>query len=156
MSRPPRLSLFVISLPSTTNLTYSNHQTTVAQSMGSAFILPAAQAIFQSQLIKALRTYAPGINPLMVLSAGATNKDISNFPITVVSEIARSYVVALRYTFALGILVAGLAFVVGFFMPWFRYQDGEKKGGDVGGRLGNGDLGTEKEVSETGKKENGE
>ncbi|KAJ8064946.1 hypothetical protein OCU04_007250 [Sclerotinia nivalis] len=105
-----------------------------AQSMGSAFAIPAAQAIFQSQLIKSLRAFAPDIDPQVVLAAGATSKGISSLPEASLPEISRSYVEALRYTFALGIPVAGMAFVVSFFMPWFRYQDAGKKEEDVNGR----------------------
>ncbi|KAI9649177.1 hypothetical protein NHQ30_001745 [Ciborinia camelliae] len=99
----------------------------VAQSMGSAFILPAAQAIFQSELIKSLRAFVPEIDPLVVLGAGATSKGISTLPKASLPGISKSYVTALRFTFALGVPVAGVAFLVSFFMPWFKYCNAGKK-----------------------------
>jgi hypothetical protein len=35
----------------------------------------------------------------------------------------KSYVTALRYTFALGVPVAGVAFLASFFIPWFKFQN---------------------------------
>ena len=99
----------------------------VAQSMGSAFIIPAAQAIFQNQLVKSLRIFAPNIDPLVVLGAGATSKGISSLPEASLPGISRSYVTALRYTFALGVPVAGIASVTSLFMPWFKYHNAGKK-----------------------------
>jgi hypothetical protein len=100
----------------------------VAQFMGSAFIIPAAQAIFQSQLIKCLRVFAPDVDPLVVLGAGATSRGISSLPKASVLGIVESYVNALRSTFALGVAVARVAFLVSFFMPWFRFHNvGEKE-----------------------------
>ncbi|KAK7937727.1 uncharacterized protein PG986_014595 [Apiospora aurea] len=46
-----------------------------SQSMGSALLLPTAQAVFQNQLPKALRLFAPDIDPTLVLSAVRTLKD---------------------------------------------------------------------------------
>ncbi|PQE03130.1 major facilitator superfamily transporter protein [Rutstroemia sp. NJR-2017a BBW] len=82
-----------------------------AQSMGSAFIIPAAQAIFQIQLIISLRTFAPDVDPLVVLGAGATSKGICSLPETSLPGIVESYVLALKHTYALGVAVAGVAFL---------------------------------------------
>lgn len=99
----------------------------VSQSMSSAFILPTAQAIFQNELMKALRQFVPDINPLVVLSAGANSEAISSFPRASQGGILQSYNSALRFTFAIGIPFAGVALLVSFFMPWFRYYDASKK-----------------------------
>lgn len=90
--------------------------------MGSAFLLPTAQAVFQIQLVKALRQFAPDVDPLVVLAAGANSEAISTLPNASLGGIMQSYISALRYTFAIGIPFAGTALFVSFFMPWFRYH----------------------------------
>ncbi|KAH9990888.1 putative gliotoxin efflux pump [Xylariaceae sp. FL0662B] len=97
-----------------------------SQSMGSAFLLPTAQAIFENELIKALRQFVPDIDPLMVLSAGANSAAISSLPRASLGGIVQSYNSALQPTFAIGIPFAGVALLVSFFMPWFRYYDTSK------------------------------
>ncbi|KAH8882986.1 putative gliotoxin efflux pump [Thozetella sp. PMI_491] len=98
-----------------------------AQSMGSAFLLPTAQAVFQNELVKALRQLVPDVDPLVVLSAGANTEAISSFPRASVGRIVESYDSALRSTFAIGIPFAGVALLVSLFMPWFRYHGETKK-----------------------------
>ncbi|KAK8037664.1 MFS general substrate transporter [Apiospora marii] len=97
-----------------------------SQSMGSAFLLPTAQSVFQNQLLKALRLSAPDIDPSVVLSAGASSEAISSLPSASLGGIIQSYTNALRFAFAIGIPFAGVACFVSFFMPWFRYQDASK------------------------------
>ncbi|KAI2777573.1 hypothetical protein F4815DRAFT_285359 [Daldinia loculata] len=77
--------------------------------------------------MKALRQLAPGINPLVVLSAGANSEAISSFPRASQEGIVQGYSSALQSTFAIGIPFAGVALLVSFFMPWFRYYDASKK-----------------------------
>lgn len=105
----------------------------VCQSLGAAYAIAAAQGIFQNELLKVLPTNVPGVNPALVLSAGATS-DRSSLPSTpaLIEGIQKSYVHAIRLTFALGIPLAGIAFLSTPFMPWFKYiQPGqEKKGTD--------------------------
>ncbi|KAG8162085.1 hypothetical protein KVR01_007850 [Diaporthe batatas] len=98
-----------------------------AQSMGSAFLLPTAQAVFQNQLIKALREFAPEMNPLVVLAAGANSEAISSLPTASHGGILQSYAMALRLTFAIGIPFAGIALLVSLFMPWFKYHSAADK-----------------------------
>lgn len=90
--------------------------------MGSAFLLPTAQAVFQNQLLKALYQFAPDVDPLVVLAAGANSEAISSLPSASLGGIVQSYSSALRYTFAIGIPFAGVALLVSFFMPWFKYH----------------------------------
>ncbi|CAG8953380.1 hypothetical protein HYFRA_00010127 [Hymenoscyphus fraxineus] len=114
-----------------------------AQSMGSAFVIPAAQALFQNQLLKSLRELSPAVEPLAILAAGATPEGIALFPEAIQTGIRKSYVQALRYAFAIGIPAAGFAFIVSFFMPWFKYHDTSMKTeGNVenAGALTSGDI----------------
>ncbi|KAI1652829.1 major facilitator superfamily domain-containing protein [Daldinia decipiens] len=98
-----------------------------SQSLSSAFILPAAQAVFQKELMKALRQFVPDINPLVVFSAGANSEAIASFPRASQGGIVQGYSSALRSTFAIGIPFAGVALLVSFFMPWFRYYNASQK-----------------------------
>ncbi|KAK7917793.1 hypothetical protein PG985_011401 [Apiospora marii] len=104
----------------------SDVSTATSISMGSAFLLPTAQSVFQNQLLKALRLSAPDIDPSVVLSAGASSEAISSLPSASLGGIIQSYTNALRFAFAIGIPFAGIACFVSFFMPWFRYQDASK------------------------------
>jgi hypothetical protein len=106
----------------TTNPTF-----TVCQATGGAFIIAAAQAIFQNQLVHALHRFAPDIDPLSVLSLGATDNALASLPPSVLPGIVHGYVVALKYVFALGIPISGIAFFVAFLQPWIRYDDPRKK-----------------------------
>ncbi|KAF1970507.1 MFS general substrate transporter [Bimuria novae-zelandiae CBS 107.79] len=98
-----------------------------SQSMGSALLIPTAQVVFQSKLVQALRRFVPELDPVMILAAGATPGALASFPASSAAGIARSYVQALRYTFAIGFPFAGMAMVVSLFMPWFKYRDAPKK-----------------------------
>ncbi|OCL09521.1 putative gliotoxin efflux pump [Glonium stellatum] len=125
------------------------------QSMGSAFVLPAAQAVFQSQLIKSLHHFVPDIEPRAVLAAGATKNGISRFPKASLPGIAKSYTEALRYSFIVGVPLAGIALVVSLFMPWFKYHDPAKKEEDASIEVGDSTssggtiIGPEEEKGET-------
>lgn len=99
----------------------------VCQSMGSAFLLPIAQAVFQNVLVQSLKELVPDVEPLAVLSAGANKEAISSFPKASLAGIITSYDRALSRTFSIGIPFAGAALLVSLFMPWFRYHDATKK-----------------------------
>lgn len=96
---------------------------TVAQSVGSAIVLPSAQGIFQSQLIKSLRQFIPEIQPLAVLAAGVVSSSISALPPSTLPGIKQSYMNAVRYALALGVPLAGLSLCISIFMPSFKYHN---------------------------------
>jgi hypothetical protein len=91
--------------------------------MGSAVFLPPAQAVFQNQLLKAVRRFLPGNNPFEVLAAGANSAAVHSFSQDVIPDVLRSYAWALRFTFALGVPLAGVSLLASFFMPWFKYHN---------------------------------
>ena len=109
-------------IPTTDLLMYSR----VAQSLGSAFLLPTAQAVFQNELLEALQQFVPDDDPMLILSAGANSEAIANFPKASIGGIVKSYNAALRSTFAIGIPFAGVALLISFFMPWFKYHSASK------------------------------
>ncbi|KAK2767550.1 hypothetical protein FQN54_003708 [Arachnomyces sp. PD_36] len=94
------------------------------QSIGGALVISAAQSIFQNKLVDYLIEFAPKVNPLAVVAAGAT--DIAGtFPEAVIPGILKAYVHALRITYAIAIPFAGVAAIVSLFMPWFKYTQPE-------------------------------
>lgn len=99
----------------------------VAQSLGSAFLLPIAQSVFQNELWRSLRQFAPNLDPQAVVAAGANNEAIPSFPQASQRGIIQSYQAALRSAFVIGVPFAGVALLVSFPMPRFRYYDGSKK-----------------------------
>ncbi|KAK8091772.1 Efflux pump [Apiospora hydei] len=121
-----------------------------SQSMGSAFLLPTAQAVFQNHLLRALRRFAPDTDPSLVLSAGASKEAIMSLPSGSWGGIIQSYTSALRFAFVIGVPFAGVAFLVSFFMPWFRYQDASKASAAGTRALGSPEKGT-KVKTEDGK-----
>ncbi|CAO2651133.1 Nn.00g094300.m01.CDS01 [Neocucurbitaria sp. VM-36] len=96
------------------------------QATGGAFIVAAAQGIFQNRLVLSLRQLVPEVDPLAILSLGAADNAMANLPQDAVPGIIRSFVVALRYTQMLSVPIAGLAFIVSFFQPWIKYHDPHK------------------------------
>jgi hypothetical protein len=74
-----------------------------------------------------LRQIVPEMDPMLVLSAGANSNAIASLPQEDIAGTMESYSRALRSTFAIGIPFAGMAFIVSFFMPWFKYADASKK-----------------------------
>jgi hypothetical protein len=89
----------------------------VSRSLGSTFLLSTSQAVFQNELLDALRQQVPDPNPLMVLSAGTNRKAILSLPRTSLGGIVQGHSKALQSTFSIRIPFAGAAPLVSFFMP---------------------------------------
>ena len=94
---------------------------TVSQSMGSAIFIPVAQSVFQNSLLKALKHFLPQVNPTEVMAAGANSAAVHSLAKPIIPSVLQSYVSALRFTFAIGIPLAGISLLVSLFMPWFKY-----------------------------------
>jgi hypothetical protein len=97
----------------------------VGQSIGGAYAVSAANSLFANELLQAVRTNVPSMDPKIVVATGA-NSISSIFPADVLPGILKSYTQALRLTFALGIPLSGVAFILSFFQPWFRFDKGQK------------------------------
>ncbi|KAI1177387.1 putative gliotoxin efflux pump [Nemania sp. FL0916] len=98
-----------------------------SQSMGSAFLLPVAQSVFQNKLMQTLRRLVPDFDPRLILSAGASSEAIASFPRETQRDIIQSYSSALQSAFVIGVPFAGAALLISFLMPWFKYHDASKK-----------------------------
>lgn len=81
------------------------------QTVGGAFMVSAAQAAFVNVLIKFLPRSAPGLNPLAVVSTGATELR-RVFPADQVPGILVAYMRGLRISFAISLASTGEAFII--------------------------------------------
>jgi hypothetical protein len=93
-----------------------------SQSLGGAIMLAAAQGIFQNELVRLLRQSVPALDPIQILSLGASKEATQSIPPVLLASILESFVKALQHTFVLTIPVAAIAFLVSLLQPWFRYH----------------------------------
>ncbi|KAI3326696.1 MFS general substrate transporter [Xylariaceae sp. AK1471] len=108
------------------NISIATSTVIFGQSIGGAYAVTSANALFANELLQAIRDNVPSINALEVVSAGA--EEIANiFPADILPGILKSYVSALRLTFAIGIPFAGVSFILSLFQPWFRFDKGQAK-----------------------------
>ena len=81
------------------------------QTVGGAFMVSAAQAAFVNVLIKVLPRSAPDLNPLAVVSTGATQLR-RVFPADQVPGILVAYMRGLKISFAISLASTGVAFII--------------------------------------------
>ncbi|KAL8856751.1 MAG: hypothetical protein Q9178_006709 [Gyalolechia marmorata] len=81
------------------------------QTVGGAFMVSAAQAAFVNVLIKVLPRSAPGLNPLAVVSTGATELR-KVFPADQIPGILVAYMRGLKISFAISLASTGVAFII--------------------------------------------
>ncbi|EJU00929.1 hypothetical protein DACRYDRAFT_89378 [Dacryopinax primogenitus] len=87
------------------------------QTIGGAFFISAAQAIFANRLLAVLPSSAPSIDPALVLATGASELRIV-FPQEVLPGILRAYMGGLQAAFAFAIPLLGLAALLSIFVEW--------------------------------------
>ncbi|KAF2656643.1 MFS general substrate transporter [Lophiostoma macrostomum CBS 122681] len=86
-------------------------------SLGGAIAISIAQNIFVNSLAREIPKYAPGLDPRIVIEAGATY--VRNVvPKDLLPQVLEAYTKAITSAFALAIATAGLAFLVSFGMEW--------------------------------------
>lgn len=81
------------------------------QTLGGAFMVSAAQAAFVNTLVTVLPRSAPGIDPLIVVSTGATELR-KVFLVDQIPGILVAYMRGLKISFAIGLGSTGVAFVI--------------------------------------------
>ena len=87
------------------------------QTIGGAFFVQAGQAAFSNKLVNSVSTFAPGVSPALVIGTGAS--DIRKvFSPEQLPGILQAYMAGLRDAYAICIALAGVAFVVAFFVEW--------------------------------------
>ncbi|KAI4783393.1 putative major facilitator superfamily transporter [Aureobasidium sp. EXF-3400] len=86
-------------------------------SLGGAISISIAQNIFANTLVKDIIKNAPGVNPAVVISAGATHVrevvSAANLP-----GVLAAYSNAVTSAFIVPIATSGLAFIVSLFIEW--------------------------------------
>ncbi|KAF1937568.1 MFS general substrate transporter [Clathrospora elynae] len=98
------------------------------QTIGGAFMVSAAQAAFVNVLVKVIPSSAPGVNPAMVVSTGATNLR-TVFSADELTGVLVAYMRGLQAVFAIGIASIGIAFVIILFQSWKRLNTAAILGG---------------------------
>lgn len=89
------------------------------QTVGGAFTTSAAQAAFVNQLLVKLPSAAPGVDPSLVISTGATQlRDV--FSSEQLPGIVTAYIHGLKAVFGVGTGVVGFAMLWTAVIPWTR------------------------------------
>ena len=104
-------------------------------SLGGAISISVAQNVFSNELISAIRRDAPGVDPLVVSGAGATNlrnvissSDLPNVLIAYTYAITRAFILPIAVALVALILSFGVSFVINvlhFFGMWILRTDGK-------------------------------
>lgn len=91
------------------------------QTIGGAFLVSAGESAFESTLLKQLSATAPWIDPLQVISTGAT--DVRKvFPPADVPFILRAYVRGIQTALIVAVAVAGTCTIIAFGAKWEKMQ----------------------------------
>ncbi|KAK0625513.1 MFS gliotoxin efflux transporter glia [Bombardia bombarda] len=125
-SQVPMIAIQAFSKPQ--DLTSATGVVLFFQLINGGYFISAGQAIFSNQLLHALPTYAPDVDPALVLSTGAG--DITNvFAGEALGGVLSSYMVGLKNAFALGLAAAALCVPISMLAPRKKLpSDGGKKG----------------------------
>jgi MFS transporter, DHA2 family, glioxin efflux transporter len=92
-------------------------QTLFFQTMGGAYFISAAQAVFTNRLLARVVTSAPTVNPALLLATGAA--ELSKvFNAEELYGIVTAYLAGLKSAFAISIATAGLCFLLAFAPRW--------------------------------------
>ena len=92
-----------------------------AQTIGGALFVGAAEAAYANTLIKKLRIYVPSVNPLSVISIGATQIR-SSFTADVIPGIIQAEMDGVHVVFALAIAAAGVGMLFTIGAKWVNLQ----------------------------------
>ena len=85
--------------------------------MGGSLFVSAANSAFDNTLVARIVEYAPGVDPQVVVAAGATGlrQVLTDAQLPGVLE---AYMSALKTTFILTIACTGTAMTIAFFSSW--------------------------------------
>jgi hypothetical protein len=104
------------------------------QSLGGALFISIGLSVFQTGVIRAVRTSVPGLNPEILLRAGATELRAVLLKLGIVDElpaVLKAYMVGLTDSFRVTIACVSLAAIVACFFEWKSVKDGEVKKKEV-------------------------
>ncbi|OKL55855.1 hypothetical protein UA08_08883 [Talaromyces atroroseus] len=87
------------------------------QTIGGAFWVSAGESAFTNRLVQKLPEYAPGVNPALVVSTGATELR-SVFTAEQLPGILEAYMSGLKVAFIVPIALGGVAAIISLFPKW--------------------------------------
>jgi MFS family permease len=91
------------------------------QTISGAVFISVSQSLFANKLLEVVPQYAPGVDPKVVVSTGATQlRDV--FTPAELPGVIKAYMLGLKDAYALGIALASLAFVISIFIVVFDRQ----------------------------------
>lgn len=92
-----------------------------AQTLGGALFIAVGQSVFQNGLINGIRTYAPTVNPAVIVGGGATQMRHILTQLGMLDQldgVIQAYMSGLRGTYRVSLAIMVVAFVAGCFMEW--------------------------------------
>ena len=100
------------------------------QSLGGALFISVGQTVFQNGIIRGTRTYAPDVNPHLLLTAGAA--EIRNVLEKVgksdqLPHVLRAYMVGLTNSFRVTVACVAVAALAACFFEWKSVKDDEAR-----------------------------
>ena len=100
------------------------------QTLGGTLFIAIAQTVFQNGLIRGVRKFVPGLDPLILLTAGAT--EIRNVLSTVgmldqLEGALKAYMMGLTDTFRVTLACAAATIITAWFLEWKSVKDPEIK-----------------------------
>ncbi|KAJ5443587.1 uncharacterized protein N7458_007459 [Penicillium daleae] len=90
----------------------------LAQTLGGAFSVSAAQSAFVNTMLTKIKTTAPDVDPMALIATGATQIR-ATFP-NDIHGVLLAYMAGLKATFAISVGMVGFACLMGLFTPWNR------------------------------------
>ncbi|KAJ7205769.1 DHA14-like major facilitator [Mycena pura] len=101
-----------------------------AQTMGGALFVSVAQSVFTNKLVAGLAARVPGVDPIIVLDAGATSLTDA-VPPQILPDVLRAYNDAIVSTFRVSIAMAALSGFGALVVEWrsIKVQDTERATG---------------------------
>jgi hypothetical protein len=87
------------------------------QTFGGALFVSVAQNVFNNRLISELPTYAPGVDPEIVVHAGATSL-ATQIPPRFLEGVQFAYNIALTDTWYIAVAMASLSIIGAIFVEW--------------------------------------
>ncbi|KAL1853595.1 MFS sugar transporter [Diaporthe australafricana] len=87
------------------------------QTLGGSLFVSVSQNVFSNKLVEYVRDYAPGLEPSIVLSAGATSIQ-KTIPAEFLDGVTLAYNDALMQTFLVSAALAAVSIVGSGFMEW--------------------------------------
>jgi hypothetical protein len=111
-------------------MNFTDSSLLVFQTTGGAFAVSAAQSAFVNVLISILPSTAPNVNPITVITTGATEIRTA-FKSEDVPGVVLAYMKGVKATFAIATGAAGISLLLTMFANWKRLHGGALK--EIGG-----------------------